>query len=60
MSSIDLISLKIQIVGGNLLKNLVFKSSLGKVKFSAVRDEHFATDDGRYSSLHNDSNKHII
>ena len=26
----------------------------------AVRNEHLATDDGRYSSLHNDPNKHII
>ena len=32
-SSIDLISLKIPIVGGNLFKNPGFKSPLGKVKF---------------------------
>ena len=32
MSSIDLISLKIQILGGNLFKNQEFKSLSGKVK----------------------------
>ena len=33
MSSIDLISLKIQILGGNLFKNPGFKSPSGKVNF---------------------------
>ena len=33
VSSIALISLKIQIVGGNLFKNPGFKSPLGKVNF---------------------------
>ena len=33
LSSIDLSSLKIQIVGGNLFKHQGFKSLLGKVKF---------------------------
>ena len=33
VSSIDLISLKIQIVGGNQFKNPGFQSPLGKVKF---------------------------